>query len=442
MEEKPRMTLRAIASDGSVVDLEASDTFAECVAMGSRSLWVNQSLIRYMDHQIRGLAEDASGQEDENAKWAMLESIREANESVGQMRAQGEFLQKRLDHALKCLRRKGLYAEDLMGLDRICAEKGLVKARGVMQVVRCTMGEDIANVGESGDLDETCWKIGVELAMCQHEPKLFASDALFGTAIEPNYPYIIANTMMAAYGSKLNQLLESDAYFNEVHDLVMEKYLKDPRIMADVLAWADRRLHVMDDEKDARIQSLEKNLGSEQEKTKDLSRKLEDAKRAAMPNETALQRLEDRIAALQKELDAKNAENAKYQDALDQRDRVISELSEKEDDGGARIVPLPETGVVFFGGHVNMVKKIRDAHPGWLFVDGTDENFSAFSQPALMFYWDKHMSHPAWQRARRLTGPSTVAVYLKSTNVELLEQEMSRAWSAAMQAEGRSEVEA
>ena len=426
-----KVTLKVVSGDGQVFTAMASETFSECVSMASRSLWVNRSLTNFLTDQINGIRQEMDGTTDEDAQWNLMESIRGAAATIVELRQSEAFLEKRLDHAIKRLREKKLYAGDIETLARICVERNLSKARALIQVVRCCMGEDVARVGGQADLDEVSWKIGIEIAMAQHEPELFASRNLFGPRIEDNFQYIAINAMMAAYGAKLNHLLSSDEYLEEIHSMVMDRYLKIPAIADSIIGWAAKAVEADIKAKDEKIAQLEKDLLAEQDKTGSLEEKLKAAEKAAAPNDAAISRLNDKISGLQTDLGTAHEELEKYRNALDQRDRVISELSENTPDREEDLLPLPEDNVIFFGGHPNMIKKLKDAHPGWQFIDGTNKNFTDFTPPALILFWDKHMVHPAWQRAMRLIGPSTVRVYLKSTNPELLEQEMLRGWTAA-----------
>lgn len=429
MSEK--VTLRVVSGDGQVVTAMASETFTECVAMASRSLWVNRSLTNFLTDQIEGIRRDAAELTDDKARWNLMDSVRGAVATIAELKQSEAFLEKRLDHAIKRLQQKRLYATDIDTLSRICIERNLPKARALIQVVRCCMGEDIARVGDQADLDEMSWKIGIEIAMAQHEPELFASRNLFGPRIEDDFQYIAINAMMAAYGAKLNHLLSSEEYLEEIHSMVMDKYLKIPAISDSIIAWAAKAVEADIKAKDEKITQLEKDLGAEQAKTRDLEEKLKSAEKAATPNKTATARLNDKIAELQKALENSDGELEKYRNALDQRDRIISKLSEDTTDTNENLIPLPEDNVIFFGGHPNLVKKLKDIYPKWQFIDGTSKHFADFTPPSLIFFWDKHMVHPAWQRAMRLIGPSTVRIYLKSTNPELLEQEMLRGWTAA-----------
>lgn len=435
-EKTDRVLLQAVSSDGQAITLEASSTFSECVAMAARSLWVNRSLSDYMADQVKGLKADADAQTDESAKWQLMDSMRQATMTLAEMKQREDFLDRRLNHAIKCLKRKNLYANDLEELSRICVEKNLAKTRGLIQIVRCCMGEDFARIGTKSDLDEVSWRIGIELAMAQHEPELFASDNLFGPRIEDNYQYIAVNAMMAAHGAKLSQLFESEDYMDEMHSLIMDHYLNHPKIAGSIVEWA-RKLVQNDIEEDLKkLAQTEKALGEERETTEKLREQLKAAEKAAAPNQKAAQRLNDRIAALEQELKTAGETIETYRNALDQRDRVISKLSVESDTEDEHLLPLPEKNVVFVGGHINLARKLKEAHPGWVFVDGTVKAFNEFSPPEIIFLWTKHMAHPVSEKALRMIGPDTIRVYLESTNPELLEREMSRGYTAAKQDTG------
>lgn len=86
-------------------------------------------------------------------------------------------------------------------------------------------------------------------------------------------------------------------------------------------------------------------------------------------------------------------------------------------------IELPETGVVFVGGHPNMVKKIAYKHPKWTFIA---DNISAGLPPKaeVIFLWTNHLSHPLWYRINEFYHGRESFCYLTATNIDRLYEEM------------------
>lgn len=90
----------------------------------------------------------------------------------------------------------------------------------------------------------------------------------------------------------------------------------------------------------------------------------------------------------------------------------------------APIAELPDDGVLFLGGHWNMVKKIQQLHPNWIFI--TDDAFKPFSNIHVkyVFYWTNHSSHTMMENVFSKLAPGADIMYVTATNMERLEKEM------------------
>lgn len=86
---------------------------------------------------------------------------------------------------------------------------------------------------------------------------------------------------------------------------------------------------------------------------------------------------------------------------------------------------LPSTGVLFLGGHSNMLKKLRRKYPNWDYV--SPEYFTRkkeFHQPVI-FYWTAHSSHKLMRYVYARLDDISKIHFVSSTNTNLLLQEMS-----------------
>ncbi len=210
---------------------------------------------------------------------------------------------------------------------------------------------------------------------------------------------------------------------------------------------SDRLLDDLDKEK-ARVHELEEKLrAKEQDQTaaKDLTEKLrrelsEEKARSgkvllALEHEMQEQIYEKNreIQALKRILSATNEMMAADEEDLDESgadvvliddERLIEELPE-----------LPDEGVIFVGGHTNLQKKLRQKHPYWIYLDNV--NFSGdgkFDNAKVVFMFWKHLSHKLYYRstlfASHAKGDLPI-VYVSSTNLDLLEDEMRRGYAAS-----------
>lgn len=87
-------------------------------------------------------------------------------------------------------------------------------------------------------------------------------------------------------------------------------------------------------------------------------------------------------------------------------------------------IVLPETEVLFLGGHWNMVKKIQQRHPGWLFITDDQVPSAPVINVRYVFYWTAHSSHKMMENIFKKLTPEAETIYVTATNMERLENEM------------------
>lgn len=84
---------------------------------------------------------------------------------------------------------------------------------------------------------------------------------------------------------------------------------------------------------------------------------------------------------------------------------------------------LPDDGVVFLGGHENMVKKLRERYPRWTFL--ADESTQTVpTNVDIVYVWSGHLSHPLWKRVIDAIGSREKLLYVQATNLDRLKEEM------------------
>lgn len=403
-----------------------------------QSLYTCRSLISHLEQEhaeLQDLLDEARGNNaSDNTISAIAERAMTYGATVSGLKKREEFLDRRLNHAVKCLQRKKLWAEDSESLMAICEERDMLRERAVLQMISCTMGSKVVSIAGQGELDVNCWKIGIDMAMVECEPELAGTDGLYGPVLETHICRIFADTFMAAYGSKLGQLLESESYTDVILEPLFQKYSRDERFSSLVRSGVKEAvadmisdvLSVPDGPEEKGQADLERELSEARSALADQGKAIE---KATAPLHARSEKLARKNADLEAEIAALRSENESLYAALADRDARLSEAAQAMPAGG--LPELPEKNVVFAGGHPNMTKKIMQDHPGWVFIGAHDKAFPEFRSPEIIFIWDQHMSHPVWHRIRRLAPPSVPQVFVKSTNLDMLEDEMRRAWAAA-----------
>lgn len=421
----------------------SEDMLAACVDAADRSLYTCRSLLEHLRGEhgtLNALLQadkitDGTESDIQEANAYLAAQAMSYGREIRRLEAREEFLEKRMDHAIRALRRKKLYSESAEDLLAICENLGLKQDRAVLQMIRCTMGTGIMTIGASGELDENSWRIGLDMAMLECEPDLAASDDLFATALERHAGQIFADVMMAAYASKLSQLVSTDNYKSAIEKPLMQKYMTDPDFrgrLSDTLAGAiAAAMKDLEDLAPAPGYVDRETLESELETARAEIASLRSAGDKAMaPLQARAERSEQKAKDLEAELSRLQSENEALYDALEKRDRKLSEYASR-DQAPENLPDLPGDGVVFVGGHPNMLKKLQQDHPGWTFIASGDKSADPPRNPRLILFYDQHLSHPVYHKIRRAAGPSVPQAYLKSTNLDMLETEMRRAWAAA-----------
>ena len=85
---------------------------------------------------------------------------------------------------------------------------------------------------------------------------------------------------------------------------------------------------------------------------------------------------------------------------------------------------LPQKGVLFLGGHQNMIKKLRQQFPKWTFVSDDQLKRCGSVNHTLVFYWTGHSSHKMMQYVYSKLSENSNVLYVAATNLPRLIEEM------------------
>jgi len=91
---------------------------------------------------------------------------------------------------------------------------------------------------------------------------------------------------------------------------------------------------------------------------------------------------------------------------------------------------IPSKGVMFLGGHPNLIKKLQRIYPKWDFISDEQIRRKAAFKQGVIFYWTGHSSHQLMEYVYSRASNDAKVLYVTATNLSLLLNEMNTAYSA------------
>ena len=88
---------------------------------------------------------------------------------------------------------------------------------------------------------------------------------------------------------------------------------------------------------------------------------------------------------------------------------------------------LPQTGILFVGGHPNFLKKLKECYPNWSYIvsKNAPERMKQYDKLTMCFIYSEHMGHPLYNGViNELRSCDTPYSYIRGTNLERVIREM------------------
>ena len=196
------------------------DAFVECMKATRASYYTNASYLEFQSGVLKQLSirkamlERDPGSEAEAGR--MAKEVSAQKQIMDAVAARQPFLKRRLAHALDRMKDKKMTADSIEGIQNLCERRNWNDIRATVQATDCIMGSIALGPGDKRLLDDEMWKRGIEMAMILHERELAMSDRMYGHAIKPNLERIYAYTVMAAYSTGLQSVMESDDFASRI----------------------------------------------------------------------------------------------------------------------------------------------------------------------------------------------------------------------------------
>lgn len=273
---------------------------------------------------------------------------------------------------------------DLIGKDAI-SEDTWLRAIELTLALQQLTPEDIADPENEGFVTEVAeehWSKVICLGLLIHNLQMFVTDESIRTLYESKY-----------------DPGKSDAERKEA-----EKQAQEMRLQ---LKNAKQTIS----EQKSQIAALNQRLSQTPTKNKDLSH-LEHRHNVEIREKDAqIQELKQRIEQLEDEVSKQ-----------ERRAMLAAEKTYK--DKPWLDIELPKTGIVFLGGHPNLVKKIKERFPKWCYAS-TESDSPAFpSKAEAVYVWSGHLSHPLWHKMTAFYQGREKVLYVQATNIDRLVEEM------------------
>lgn len=91
---------------------------------------------------------------------------------------------------------------------------------------------------------------------------------------------------------------------------------------------------------------------------------------------------------------------------------------------------LPNKGVLFLGGHQNLVNKLRNEYPKWVFMTDDDAKRIKSIKQTTVFYFTKYGSHTLMRYVYSMLPKGVKIHYVTATNIPMLIKEMEELYFA------------
>lgn len=353
------------------------------------------------------------------------------------LRSQKHLLQvrKRYEHALRRLRQKGYCSEKslLDLLDRLSDFDGIAPLASTTWVcIVKTLGADRLDIEISDDM----WFMAMDkLFILTNRRLLSDKDVSIVPYCEDHILelYILLDDCVAQHVAQLN-CEEAARTLRREEDLITRADAKKMACNA-VEAFAAT---VSDDLADAQRQLTA--VAAENARLAETAEALKRDKRQLEKECYALRkengRLSEDLASVMF-INAKPATAANSdvdEDTLDDVElyEQDSELLPEEE----ALPELPDTGIMFVGGHPNFLKKLRELYPNWIYLThkNAPERMSQYSKLSACFICDEHMGHSLFCSVISSVKSSGVPYsYVKATNIDRVITEMRQDYAAILQ---------
>lgn len=324
------------------------------------------------------------------------------NEYSKKMGAAFEAQEQRMNHAIKRLKEKNLYFST-------CAQifSHIQNSKDLRTLQMATMLYSSFYYSlDKNEISENTWKMAIEFLVFSLDPDLYYSDSFLAIFLEQNCTALYMMVLLVYWA----QMFSNNLY----HSLSQPK--EDP------LAQSMKELESLkaaNSQLEHKVSELKDNLAASKAKISELEKRHWREMLARDAENRALSKLLQEDDPLEPE--AIEAPPTEIQDPAINDPHPFTEQE---------LLLLPETGVLFLGGHQNIHKALTNYFPDWQYININDSTFSVPKSCKIVFCWYNHITHSAYQRLKRNMIKGTPICYVTATNPDRLILEMREQYTS------------
>lgn len=314
-----------------------------------------------------------------------------------------EIQEKRMNHAIKRLKDKRLY---YASSDQIMACIKRSQDPGSLQMATMLISS-VFYMKDDSPISEDTWKAAIEFLVFNNDPELYRSDDYVALFLEQHITELYFTVLMVHF---------SQMYINNVYPIVHGgASANNQQALLDEI----EELKAQKSKLEKKVFELKGDLAEEKNKMADMNKQ----HRREMLSRDA------EIRALNKLL--------QEEDPIEAEEPIVTtdELEEPciETDHPfteQELMDLPETGVMFLGGHQNIHKALINFFPDWQYIRVDDNTFTVPKACKVVFCWYNHVTHSAYQRLKKYMSKDIPLCYVTATNPDRLILEMKELYTS------------
>lgn len=357
-----------------------------------------------------------------NPKYAevMRKYVAKNNKEIAALAEAGPMQKTAADRKKRTydrLKSKGMCADDIRTILSVLIGKQNLLA----------LASSYMHSGEVVEIPVDDWYDAFNLIVIRHEPKAISDPNCtnFAHIISAHLDELYA-IILASYNARIRAMQAGGKKNQDGSEA--ERTLKKELAT----------LRAENEELTSKNKTLQARLDSFVETNTQLREELSQASSAARKDVLAVEaEHRQEIKDLTKRLEEAEAETKALLEDLVAVEDEVEETSDDDIEGALSGVDLPKEGILFLGGHPNMVKKLRQIYPDWTYLDLKDRAQMRVDRIVdLCFIWSKHLSHTAMKMVARNIKGDFPMVYLEATNLSRLEAEMREGYASVMEGAG------
>lgn len=319
---------------------------------------------------------------------------------------------KRVAHALKRLKEQNLWAGNLDGVEKKLATytaEGTLIGPAALSVHRLLFAPALDGIDPvQVELTDQLWCMGIELTIIQTDPTLLRTpDRKYALSLKEHLVALYINMLFLG---QMTAMLDALMYYQESSD-AMEQFR----------GRLDEVKNIIEENK-----TLREQVDTLANKTAEQAAGFERAKRGYEKHILHLEHDVNLLTAGQSVNAGETDDDFDIEEALDSDDEFDEGVPEENADG-KELAVLPETGVLFAGGHWNMLKRLKARHPYWTYQAGK-QGLRIPATTQYIFIWAKHFTHPQFNSIKAQLSSTNLkhirVAYVEGTNMEKLEHNM------------------